>query len=103
MANSNKSSNQTIAIDCLGLSESQIRLVRSLSSTLTNLLATDNESEFFSGSADIIGICAMIINQTNFSKRTCNQKIPYSDQALEYSLDILQDKIERMKVVSYDN
>ena len=40
------------------------------------------------------------------AKQYCDMKandIPYAEQVLEYSLDVLQDQMSLSKVVSYDN
>ncbi len=93
-----------IEIDTTELSPSQIRLVRSINVMLKNVLVSDHESEFFEGSAELMRLCAALIKQSRFSDDIMRSSpIPYAEQALEYSVDVLQDVISNARVVHYDN
>lgn len=104
MANSLKTKNQPliISMDTSELSPKQCRLIKSLNAYLANVLSTDNESEFFDGSAEVMRLCASVIKCSSFveDKKTT---IPYAEQALEYSLEILHENIESKKIVQFDN
>ncbi len=91
----------TLKIDTTELTPSQVRLVRSLNLMIQHILTTDEESEFFESSAQVMKLCASLIKQSNFSKD--KKLIPYAEQALEFSMDILQDHISNSTVISYDN
>lgn len=94
----------TIKLDTKKLAPAQIRLIKSLNATLSNVLTTSEESEFFDMSAEFMRLCAAIINQSNFTSIVKkNAPIPYAEQAIEYSIDILQECVEQSKVVTYDN
>ena len=93
-----------IEIDTNGLSPAQVRLIRSLNAMLTHLLVTDEESEFFDGSAEFMRMCASLIKQSHFTEKLmAEDNIPYADQALEFAVDVLSEHMNLSKVVTYDN
>lgn len=86
------------------LSPAQIRLIRSINTMLGHIVSTDEESEFFEGSAELMRMCASLIKQANFANDLKGlNDIPYAQQALEYSMDTIQDLIDSAKIVNYDN
>ena len=93
-----------IEIDGSELTPQQIRLIRSLNTMLAHVMITDNEEEYFEGSAEFMRMCAALIKQAHF---TANLKgpdnVPYAQQALEYSMDVLQEYVTSSKVITYDN
>ena len=90
--------------DPKGLTPDQVRLLRSINTMLAHLLTTDEEEEFFEGSAELLRMCASIIKQSRITERMKSEtSIPYADQALEYSMDMLQEYMTAKKVVIYDN
>ena len=93
-----------IEIDGSELTPNQVRLIRSLNTMLVHVLLTDNEEEYFEGSAEFMRMCAALIKQAHFSENLKDaSNIPYSQQALEYSMDVLQDYVTASKVINYDN
>ena len=93
-----------IEIDTHGLTPAQVRLIRSLNAMLTHLLITDEEAEFFDGSAEFMRLCASLIKQSQFTERLlADDDIPYADQALEFAVDVLSEHMTLSKVVQYDN
>lgn len=93
-----------IKIDTDELTQAQIRSIRSMNAMLTHILTTDDESEFFDGSAEFMRICASLIKQSHFNEVIKEADgIPYAEQALEYSIDVLQEHINSSNVVTYDN
>jgi len=91
-------------LDASELSPAQIRLIRSVNVLLRGVLMAKDEEDFFEGSADFMRTCASIIQQSAFSEdQEKISNIPYAEQALEYSVDILQEHMAIRKVVSYDN
>ena len=93
-----------IEIDADELTDSQVRLIKSVNMMLQHVLVTDNEEEFFYGSADFMRMCASIIKKSHFAEDLKGvNDIPYAEQALEYSMDVLQEHISSSNVVSYDN
>ncbi len=93
-----------IEIDGSELTPQQVRLIKSLNTMLTHVLLTENEEEYFEGSAEFMRMCAALIKQARFTEELKDQSnIPYAQQALEYSVDVLQEYVTASKVVSYDN
>lgn len=99
-----KNSMIKIEIDGSELTPQQVRLIKSLNTMLTHVLLTENEEEYFEGSAEFMRMCAALIKQARFTEELKDQSnIPYAQQALEYSVDVLQEYVTASKVVSYDN
>jgi hypothetical protein len=93
-----------LELDATELTPEQIRLVKTLNSMLVHVLTTDEESEFFDGSAEFMKTAAKLIKQAHFTTDLVDvDNIPYAEQALEYSMDILQEQICGAKYMSYDN
>lgn len=93
-----------LEVDVTELTESQVRLIKSINSMLTHVVTTECEDEFFEGSAEFMRMCASLIRQARFaSNLKSSSDIPYADQALEYSMDLLQEHILKSRVVRFDN
>ena len=93
-----------IEIDGSELTPQQVRLIRSFNAMLTHLMLTENEEEYFEGSAEFMRTCAALIKQARFTEKLKDQNnLPYAQQALEYSVDVLQEYVTASKVVTYDN
>lgn len=93
-----------IEIDGSELTPQQMRLIKSLNTMITHVLLTENEEEYFEGSAEFMRMCAALIKQARFTEELKDQSnIPYAQQALEYSVDVLQEYVTASKVVTYDN
>ncbi len=93
-----------IEIDGSELTPAQVRLIRSINTMLAQVLVTENEEEYFEGSAEFMRMCAALIKQAHFTENLKGiNNIPYAQQALEYSMDVLQEYVTNSKVVTYDN
>lgn len=93
-----------IEFDGSELTPQQVRLIKSLNTMLAHVLLTENEEEYFEGSAEFMRMCAALIKQARFTEELKDQSsIPYAQQALEYSVDVLQEYVTASKVVAYDN
>ena len=90
-------------IETKDLCPAQVRLYRRLVSNVVQVMTTKDENNYFAGSADLMRLAAAIIKQSNFSAEVSTENIPYGEQALEYSVEVLQDQISASKVVTYDN
>jgi len=93
-------SKSKIELDIDGLSAHQVRLIKKLNHIVQLAITTRYEDEFFESSAELIKTCASIIKQSDFTKHSNGI---YTDQALEYATDLLEDIIAEKKVVKYDN
>ena len=93
-----------LKFDTSELSPQQVRLVKSITTLLGHVLTTDDESEYFEGSSELMQLIANAVKESNFSKIWCDNKdIEYSTQALEFCLDNLGDHIYTKKVSRLDN
>ena len=93
-----------IEIDANELTPSQVRLIKSLNTLLAHIMVTENEEEYFEGSAEFMRMCAALIKQAHFTENLKDaNNIPYAQQALEYSMDVLQEYVTASKVIIYDN
>ena len=94
---------QTLSLDVDPslLSPDQIRLLNALYHSIYQSVIADNEREFFNGSAESMKMCASLIKQANYGKK--GDTIPHSQQALEYSLEILREYLDASKLVTYDH
>ena len=92
-----------IKLDVEELSPAQVRLIKSIQTMLMHVLTTEDEAEFFDCSAEFMRTCASLIKLANFATDLKSNGIPYADQALEYSMDSVYEKMSGHKVINYDN
>lgn len=85
------------------LTPAQVRLIRSINSLLTHVATTEDECEFFDGSAELMRALASMIQQANFNNSAQTNRINYADQAVEFSIDTVNEALKMRKVISYDN
>lgn len=93
----------SIEIDTTEMTASQVRMIKTLNALLSHALVTESESEYFETSSEVMRLCASIIKQANFIEDMKNMGIPYAEQVLEYSMDVLHEHMANSKVISYDN
>ncbi|MBF0298714.1 MAG: hypothetical protein HQK51_08340 [Oligoflexia bacterium] len=106
-----------LSINTKGLNEAQIRVIRMVNSVLLELLSSNNEAQFFEKSAELMRLSAITIKQSNFNNLNSEQsvighsldgpKIPYAEQAIEFSIDNLFEIFSGInlsnKLVNFDN
>lgn len=93
-----------LKIDTDMLTQEQIRMIKTLHGQILNVVTTDDESEYFNGSSEVMRLCASLIKKSFFGDNLKKESsIPYAEQALEFSVDSLQDQISNSKVIIYDN
>ena len=86
------------------LNKVQSRLLRSLNHTLNQIISTNNEQDFFFLSSEAMRLLASLIKQSNFQQNHNKSfDIPYADQAIEFSIDSLIEKIQNKKYLHFDN
>lgn len=98
-----KSKKVLIEVNGEELTSAQVRLLKTINTMLAHVLTTEDESEFFESSAEAMRMCASLIKQSHFAQDLKVSGIPYADQAIEYSMDLLSEHISNAKVVHYDN
>ena len=94
----------TFEIHHSGLAPEQLRLTKSIITELITMMETNKEAQFFDSSSDLMRLIATAIEFSSFVDfQSSASKIPFSAQALEYSIDVLSDYIESNKHIQYDN
>ena len=92
-----------IEVDTTEMTAAQVRMLKTLNSLISHVLVTENEGEFFDNAAEVMRMAASLIKQSNFTTDMKGNDIPYAEQVLEFSIDVLQEHMSQAKVVSYDN
>ena len=88
-------------IDTEALSASQLRLVKTIHALMANVLTCDEEGEYFEASAELLKKAAELIKTAQFAQE--NKAMSYGDQAVEFSVDTLNEAIEEDKLKNFDN
>ena len=91
----------SLNIDASLLSSEQVRLLNALYHSIYQTVIADDEKEFFVGSTESMKMCASLIKQANYGKK--GDQIPHSQQALEYSLEILREYLDASNLITYDH
>ena len=91
---------EKIEIDTKNLTPQQIRLIKQLNHALKVTLTTGYEDEYFEFSAEFMKTCATLIKSAHFA---IEYEDYYSDQALEYAADIMEENMSEKKSLNYDN
>ena len=84
-----------------GLSATQVRLVKSIHALLANVVSSDDESEYFESSAELLRKTAELIKHSNFALD--NKSMSYGDQAVEFAVDTLNESMDENKIQNLDN
>jgi hypothetical protein len=93
-----------VEFDTTELNDKQIRLVKSICSMLNHVLTTDDECDYFDGSADLMKMVAGAVKQANFTTEAhSNNSIPYAEQALEFCMDMVADQMHGDGIIRHDN
>lgn len=90
-----------IKINIEELTPTQVRLLKSVTSLLTNVLASDEESEFFDMSAELMRKVAETIKHADFANK--NRDMEYGEQAVEFAIDFLNESLENNRINNIDN
>jgi len=83
------------------LTATQLRLLKSVTSLLTNVLSADEEGEYFDMSAELMKKVAETIKHADFA--TKNKHMEYGDQAVEFSIDFINESLNMNKLHNIDN
>jgi hypothetical protein len=90
-----------IKINVDELSPTQVRLLKSVTSLMTNVLAAEDESEYFEMSAQLMKKVAETIKHSDFA--TKNKQMEYGDQAVEFAVDFINESLDQNSVQNIDN
>jgi hypothetical protein len=83
------------------LNPTQVRLIKSMNALMAHLLTSDDEAEYFEGSAELLKKAAEVIKASHFT--TQNTDMNYGSQAVEFAVDYLNESLEENKIQSMDN
>lgn len=83
------------------MTPTQVRLIKNITSLLTNVVSADEESEFFDASSELFKKVAELVKHSQFAET--NRKINYGEQAVEYSIDNLNESLDGQSLHNIDN
>jgi hypothetical protein len=86
-----KKSEITITLNTEDMTAEQVRILKAMSALMTNVLTSDEESEYFEASAQLMKKAAELIRKSHYAHD--HKQIPYGEQALEYAVDFLNDAL----------
>ena len=84
-----------------GFTPTQLRLVKTIHALLATVLASEEESEYFDTSAELLKKTAEFIKHANFA--VDNKGMSYGTQAVEFSVDSLNESLDSNKIQNLDN
>lgn len=85
------------------LSSQQVRLLKTCMAALVELSHTNSEESFFTHTAEFFEHAAALVKHAHFSNsRSAKDGIAYAEQALELSLESVQEIIYSSKLKKYD-
>lgn len=96
-----KNNELLMKLDTEELTSTQVRLIKSVHALLAHVLASDEESEYFEASAELMRKTAELIKHANFAVE--HKKMAYGDQAVEFAVDFLNESMEEKKLNNIDN
>lgn len=80
-----------------GLTAAQVRILKSLHNLMANVLTSEDESEYFEASAELMKKTAELIKHSQFALH--NKEMSYGDQAVEFAVDTLNETMEDDKSI----
>lgn len=89
----------TMKLDTETLTPAQVKILKSMHSLIANVLTTDDESEYFETSAELLKKATELIKHSQFA--TENKNMSYGEQAVEYAVDTLNEGIQDK--MNFDN
>lgn len=93
----------TFKFETSDLTPVQQRLLKHIHTLTVHLLKTDDESEYFEASAEILKQVVSMIKHSDFPTQSKNRKIPYAEQSIELALEQIFETVEQKKHINYDN
>jgi hypothetical protein len=85
------------------LAPQQTRLIKTCIISMLELSQTQNEDDFFNTAKDLFQNLAAIMKHSHFQNTAGKtHRIPYAEQAIELSIEILSDELYTKKLKKYD-
>lgn len=101
--NSPKDTTLNLKIDTFDLNNSQVRLLKHINTLLVHVLSAEDEAEYFEISAELIKQTATLIKTSNYLSGSAAQKNMIAQQAVEYAIDFLNEKLSEENSILLDN
>ncbi len=98
---SKKEQEIVIKLNVEDMSPTQVRLLKNITSLLANVVSADEESEFFDTSSELFKKVAELVKHSQFAE--ANRKINYGEQAVEYSIENLNETLDSRNLHNIDN
>ena len=98
---SQKNNELLLKVNTEELTPTQVRLIKTIHSLLANVIAADEESEFFEASSELMKKTAEAIKHSTFA--TEHKQMAYGDQAVEFAVDTLNECMDENKIQNLDN
>ncbi len=83
------------------MNPTQVRLIKNITALLTSVVSADEEAEFFDSSSELFKKVAELVKHSQFAE--ANRKINYGEQAVEYSIDNLNESLDGQSLHNIDN
>lgn len=90
-----------IKLNIEDMTPTQVRLLKSITSLLSTVVSADEEGEYFDTSSELFKKVAELVKHSQFAEK--NRKINYGEQAVEYSIDNLNDDLDSKNLQNMDN
>ncbi|MES2528914.1 MAG: hypothetical protein V4598_17640 [Bdellovibrionota bacterium] len=98
---SKKEQEIVIKLNVEDMSPTQVRLLKNITSLLANVVCADEESEYFDTSSELFKKVAELVKHSQFAES--NRKMNYGDQAVEYSVENLNETLDSRNLHNIDN
>ncbi len=96
-----KENELNIKLNVEEMTPTQVRLIKNITSLLTSVVSSDEEAEFFDSSSELFKKVAELVKHSQFAET--NRKINYGEQAVEYSIDNLNETLNGQSLHNIDN
>jgi hypothetical protein len=101
MKTTQKEKEMMIRLNIEELGAREVRLLKTMSALMVNVLTAEDESEYFDSSAELFRKAAELIHSSHFAKS--DKQMDYGTQALEYAVDYLNEISEVSNKSEMDN
>lgn len=83
------------------MTPTQVRLLKHITSLLTNVVSADEEAEYFDSSSELFKKVAELVKHSQFAE--ANRNMNYGEQAVEFAVDNLNESLDSNNLHNMDN
>ncbi len=83
------------------LNQVQVRLLKNTNALMVQLMTAEDEAEYFELCSQMMVKMAEIVKHAHFANN--HKEMNYGEQALEFSLDFLNESLDQTKYGNIDN